>query len=51
MSIIRLKTEAGQTIIEYVLIIVLIALFLVAIFTLLSDSIFNVVDATLAPQL
>ncbi|MEX2143387.1 MAG: hypothetical protein WD740_02235 [Anaerolineales bacterium] len=47
----RPKLEAGQSMVEYVLIIVVVALFLVVIFTLLSDSMFNVVNENLLPAI
>jgi Flp pilus assembly pilin Flp len=40
----QVKSSAGQGMIEYVLIIVLIALFLIAAFTLLSGGMSNVLN-------
>jgi Flp pilus assembly pilin Flp len=48
---IRLNSETAQSMVEYALIIVLVALFLVAIFSLLSGSFFNVIDQDLIPAI
>ena len=40
----QLKRNAGQGMLEYVLIIVLVALFLIAAFTLLSGGMSNVLN-------
>lgn len=39
-----IKRSAGQGMVEYVLIIVLVALFLIAVFTLLSGGMSNVLN-------
>jgi Flp pilus assembly pilin Flp len=41
---VRIRSSAGQGMVEYVLIIVLVALFLFAVFTFLSGGLTNVLN-------